>query len=273
MSTAVAHTPTSPAHPTATEAAPSLRPYVAATARSLRTIARMPSLLISPLSMSLFFMAIYAGQLSDVGPSYLGGTSFATFILPLILVTGAVTGAATAGELLVRDMTSGYLDRLSLAHGRATPFVIAPLIACQAVQALQVLLTIAAAYAIGFRITDVAGTFALIGLALVVGLAVALISAACALRFGTSSAIGSVTMVFFGLSFFTGVLAPTDQLSGWMHAVAIANPLTYVIDTMRSFVDPGTTSHPAITAATLTVLGVAGLVACMSGLKRRTMTR
>ncbi|MGI5270429.1 hypothetical protein ACQEUU_14845 [Nonomuraea sp. CA-218870] len=90
---------------------------LAAIGRSTRAILRSPALLIAPLAQALFFLVVYAGQLGAVGSGYLAGGSFIAFLLPLILLTGAATGAGAAGKLLLSDITSGYLDRLRLAHG------------------------------------------------------------------------------------------------------------------------------------------------------------
>lgn len=245
----------------------------AASIRSVRTVGRIPALLISPLGMSLFFMLIYSGQLAGVGGSYLGQTSFITFLLPLILLTGAVTAAATAGELVVRDAAGGYLDRLGIAHGSSVPFLIGPLAATALVIIGQAALTILGAVALGYRPGGVGSVAALVALALAIGLGVALFSVAVALRFATSAAVNGVTTLFFGLSFFTGVLAPADQLSGWLRAVAQVNPMTYLLEAMRSVEGAATTHSPTLAALFFALLFVGGVVACMLSLRKRSALR
>lgn len=239
--------------------------YRAASGRSARTVARVPALLVSPVSMSLFFMLIYSGQLSRVGAAYLEGTTFIAFILPLILLTGAVTAAATAGELLVRDVSSGYLDRLTLAHGNVGPFVLGPLVAAAEVVGVQALLTVAGAVALGFR-AGAGAVLALVVLTVVVGVAVAL-------RFGSSAAVNGVTLLFFGLSFFTGVLAPADQLPGWMRGLAAVNPVTYLLEAMRATVGADSRHVPWFAVLILVSLGVVGVVAVVAASRYRRANR
>ncbi|CAM3143593.1 ABC transporter permease [Prescottella defluvii] len=247
--------------------------HVAAAARSLRTVVRLPMLLISPLSMSLFFMLIYSGQLSRAGDAYLDGTTFIAFILPLILLTGAVTGAATAGELVARDVAGGYLDRLALAHGSTRPFVVGPLIAASMVVLAQAVLTILGSLLLGLRPSSFGDIVLLVAWTVAVGVGVASVGVAAAVRSGTSSTVNGVTMLFFGLSFFTGVLAPADQLAGWMRVIASVNPITYLLEAMRGTVGSAGVQAPLAAAVIVTILVVGGIAACAAALTHRSKTR
>jgi ABC-2 type transport system permease protein len=237
-----------------------------ATRRSLRAVFRSPALLIGPIAQSLFFLLVYAGQLGNVGSSYLDDRTFIAFLLPLILLTGVATGAGAAGTMTLGDITSGYLDRLRMAHGTAAPFLAGTLIATLVAVTVQALLTTGGAMLVGYRPTDAAGTLGMVALMLVLGAAVALFGIAVAVRTASSSTTGLVTLAFFGLSFFTGVFAPVEELSGWMRAIATVNPLTYVIDTARQ-VEAGTapTAGP-LAAVVLVALVAAGFAACVLAL-------
>lgn len=233
-----------------------------ALARALRTVLRLPVLFLSPLSMSVFFLAIYSGQLEQVGSTYLGGVSFGTFILPLILVTGAVTAAAATGELLVRDVKSGYLDRLVLAHGSVRPYVVAAALTGMLIVVAHSCLVVLAGFFVGFEAASVADVALLVGYAVALGLGVGLLGAAVALRFAESSMVNMVTVAFFGLSFFTGFLAPAGQLAGWLKAVSVANPLTYVLEAMRDTVAPQPSASHVLAVLILTAVVVLGAAGC-----------
>ena len=129
------------------------------------------------------------------------------------------------------------------------------------------------AVALGYRPAGVGSIAALVALALAVGLGVALFSVAVALRFATSAAVNGVTTVFFGLSFFTGVLAPADQLSGWLRAVARVNPMTYLLEAMRSVEGAATNHSPTLAALFFALLFAGGVVACMLSLRKRSALR
>ncbi|MER5321514.1 ABC transporter permease [Streptosporangium roseum] len=228
----------------------------AATARALRAVLRSPALLVSPLTQSLFFLLIYSGQLGNVGTGYLDGQAFIAFLLPLILLTGVATGAGAAGTLTSSDITSGYLDRLRVAHGTVTPFLAGTVLATLVAVAVQALLTIGGAMIAGCRPNEWTGTLGMLAVMLILGVSVALCSVAVAVRTSSSSSAGLVTPAFFGLSFFTGVSAPVDELSGWMRVI-FAVPPSWTSGPDRG---PGCQAEPGGTAKCCGRAGASGAV-------------
>ncbi|MFI2105418.1 ABC transporter permease [Isoptericola sp. NPDC019693] len=235
---------------------------LAAAGRSTRTILRSPALLVSPLAQSLFFLVVYAGQLGTVGGSYLEGGSFVAFLLPLILLTGAATGAGAAGTLVLGDLTSGYLDRLRLAHGATGPFLAGAVVAALAGVVIQTVLTLAGAAVIGYRPADWPGLLGMLALLVVLTLGIALLSIAVAVRTTSAASTGLVPLAVFGLSFFTGVFAPVDELAPWMRTIATFNPLTYVIDAARQLESGVPPTALPLALVVLAAIVVAGVVAC-----------
>lgn len=245
----------------------------AATLRSFRTILRSPSLLISPLAQSLFFLLVYTGQLSTVGNDYLPGGSFIAFLLPLILLTAVATGAGAAGTLVHHDVSSGYLDRLRMAHGTSTPFLVGTLVATLVAVTFQQFVTVAGAMLVGYRPGTWSGVIGMLGVMLALGLAVALFTIALAVRGASASSINLVTLVVFGLSFFTGFFAPVDQLSGWMRAIATVNPLTCLVDTARHLESGAPLDAAPVAVLVLVTLLLTGVIACASSLTHARRTR
>lgn len=246
---------------------------LAAIRRSTRAVLRTPALLVAPVAQSLFFLLVYAGQLDAVGSTYLDGTSFIAFLLPLILLTGVATGAGAAGTLVLGDLSSGYLDRLRLAHGTTTPFLVGPVVAALIAVVLQMAVTVAGAAAIGYRPASWSGVAGMLLLMLALGVGVALLSTALAIRSASASATNLVTLAVFGLSFFTGVFAPVDELAGWMRVIAVANPLTYIVDTARQLGGDAALTAAPIGVAAIVTLAVAGTAACALALHHARKTR
>ncbi|WP_262419581.1 ABC transporter permease [Micromonospora chalcea] len=122
--------------------------------------------------------------------------------------------------------------------------------------------TVAGAVAIGYRPASWSGVAGMLLLMLALGLGVALLSTALAIRSGSASTTNLVTLVVFGLSFFTGVFAPVDELAGWMRVIATVNPLTYIVDTARQLGGGTPLAAAPIGVAALTALTVAGTAAC-----------
>lgn len=230
--------------------------------RSTRTLVRVPALVASPVLMCAFFLFIYAGQLGSAGGAMLDGASYLAFIVPLVLLATAFNGGALAGQLLVRDMASGYHRRLLLSRAGRGRLVAAPLLVGGIVLAVQALVIVGAGLLLGMRVGLGEGT-ALVAGTVVAGLGFSLFATAAAIRWGVDAAVSSVVAIFFSLSFLTSAFAPREDLSGWMGAVATVNPVTYLLEALRA-VGGGAAPDGAVLPglAVLVALILAGAAAC-----------
>ena len=84
--------------------------------QNLVTIFRRPAALIPPIAISLFFLVIYNSTLGGAAAFIpdLGANSYLGFILPLSIVSASLAGAGIAAQNLVRNIESGYFDKLLL---------------------------------------------------------------------------------------------------------------------------------------------------------------
>lgn len=231
-------------------------------ARTSRTLVRVPALVASPVLMSAFFLFIYAGQLGSAGGAMLDGASYLSFVVPLVLLTTAFNGGALAGQLLVRDMTSGYHRRLLLSRAGCARLVGAPLLVGGVVLAVQAIVIIAAGLLLGMRPTVGEAVGLVLG-TLVAGLGFSLFGAAAAIRWKLDAAVASVVAIFFSLTFLTSAFAPREDLSGWMGAIAGVNPVTYLLEGLRA-VGGGEAPAGALLPGVVTLLGLlaVGAAAC-----------
>jgi ABC-2 type transport system permease protein len=76
--------------------------------------------------------------------------------------------------------------------------------------------------------------FGLYALALLINLCGILWASGIAMRFRTMQAGPVMQMPVFLTLFFAPVYVPLDLLTGWIDAVATLNPLTYVLEAVRS---------------------------------------
>lgn len=242
----------------------------ALTARALGTCARTPSLLLT----SAFFLVIYEAQLSALAETAAPGGRYVDLVLPLCLLTTAFTGGATAGQVLLRDITSGYHARLWLTPVPRWTLLAAPVLAGGAVLTAQA----AALTGLGVLLgaSPVAGPgalAALVGATVLLGTGFLLLAAAVGLHTGNTAAAGSVTLVFFPLSFFTATFVPRDLLDGWMGTAADLNPLTPPLEALRGLLGLDWPDQPPWPGAAVTaVILVLGAVAARLALVRRTRT-
>lgn len=154
-------------------------------------------------------------------------------------------------------------SRAATSTDSAIPFHTGPVVAALVAVAIQSAATIAGAYVVGFRPTNWAGTGGMALVILALSLGIALLSIAVAIRTASASATGLVPLVVFGLAFFTGFFAPVDELSPWMRAAAMVNPLSYVIDAARQLESGSTLTALPVALAVLGALVIAGIAACI----------
>ena len=62
---------------------------------------------------------------------------------------------------------------------------------------------------------------------------------AIALKTGNPAAVNSSFLLFFPFLFLTTSYVPREQLSGWLDTVATWNPVTYLLEGLRSLVYGG----------------------------------
>ncbi|MGW0785986.1 ABC transporter permease [Streptomyces sp. NPDC002913] len=244
------------------------------TARSLRSCLRTPALLLSPLLTSAFFMIIYEGQLSSVTAASTPGGRYIDVVLPLCLLTTAFTGGATAGQLLVSDIGSRYHARIWLTPVSRWTLITAPVLAGAVVLTAQAAALTGLGLLLGLNpVAGAPALLALIGATVLLGTGFLLLAAAVGLHTGNSSAVGSVTLVFFPLSFFTATFVPRDQLGGWMAHAADINPLTPPLEAMRSLLTTPWNEQNLLPGARVALaILVVGAAAAHLALTRRTRT-
>jgi len=207
--------------------------------RALREGWRTPEALLPTLFIPLFFLVVNVGQAAKIFPAasteFLKGQSYAAFQLPNSLLLAASFG--TAALFLVEDIEGGYFDKLRAAPIPRTAIVlgrlIAELVKGLLIAAALVLLSLA------FGISIASGP---LGFVLVIALT-ALWSVVfvgfmqlIALKSRSAAATNSGGLIFFPLLFLTPNFVPRDLLTRPMEIAATFNPVTYVMETLRSLI-------------------------------------
>lgn len=219
------------------------------TGRSIKVTLRVPWAIIPNLAISLFFLLVYQGGLSGIAsmPGF-SGAHYLNFILPVAVVSGAVGGAGSAGQALIRDLDNRYFTKLRITPVSRTALVLAPMIAGMLQLVVQTILILIVAVLMGLRTpTGIAGLLVVILLAAGWGLAFAGYAVATALRSGNGQAAQAATFIFFPLLFLSDTFVPLQLISAkWLKIAAHINPTTYVFDAMRSVLVTGWQAKPIL---------------------------
>jgi ABC-2 type transport system permease protein len=249
---------------------PALRDVASIAGRALRAVPRELETVIPPVFIALFFFVVNIGTLQRLTESHLKGFDIKAFMLPTAILLG-VTGVSRAGSLVL-DIQSGYLDRLLLTPVRRLAILIGHMLADVAIACALMVPILGLALGLGVRLQSgpVGGlAFLLMGCAW--SLAFAGFGYAIALKTGNPAAVNSSFLLFFPFLFMTSSYVPRAQLSGWLGSIATWNPVTYVLEGLRSLVTQGW-QWDSLVKAVLAIIAV-GLVSmslCLAALRGRT---
>jgi ABC-2 type transport system permease protein len=221
---------------------PFLLQIVSLTWRNLVTIFRTPAAIVPSLIISAFFLLVYEASLSRASSFLpgLGSNSYLGFILPVSIVSAALSGAGVAGQSIVRDIASGYFDKLLLTPVNRGALLLAAMLTGAIILVLQTSIIMVLAIFMGLEsATGIAGIIGVLALALLLGTGFAGFTVGVALRSGNAAATQGASFLFFPLTFLTATFVPVALLSGWIQTAAIFNPITYILEAMRALLNTG----------------------------------
>ncbi|HWH44191.1 MAG TPA: ABC transporter permease [Thermoleophilaceae bacterium] len=209
--------------------------------RAVREIARYPEATIPALFIPLFFLAVNIGQVSETFPDttpFLNGQGYVAFQLPVSLMFAVAT--ATSGLALVTEIDGGYFDKLLTAPIRRSSIILGRLASDLVRGLLGSTVVLLAGLALGAHIeAGFLGAVVLVVLAALFGVGYAGFGILVALRTRNVQATNTSFLLFFPLLFLTPNFVPFDRLSPLMETLARANPVSHVIEGLRSLVIQG----------------------------------
>ena len=240
--------------------------------RALRLIPRDPEAVLPPVFIAGFFYAMNIGALQDVAER-IPGVDYKAFQLPVAIIF-AVTGVSRA-ITLVTDIQTGYFDRLVITPVRRLALLLGLMLADIALVIALTLpvLTIAFIWGVRFE-TGPLGVVVFILISASWGLVFTGFPYAIALKTGNPAAVNQSFLLFFPFVFLTTVFVPREVMTGWLSTVAGYNPVTYLLDALRSLISTGW-DVAALAKGLLAVagVGVVSLSLALAALRGRARRR
>jgi ABC-2 type transport system permease protein len=216
----------------------------------------------------IFFYFVTLGSLESFA-NQSGLSNFEGFLLPMALIFAVQGGSA--GLNMVTDIESGYFDKLLLTPANRLALLVGAMMAdfFRIMAQATLVLLIALATGLSFE-TGVAGAVVLILIASLFGIAYSGLGFAIALKTGNAQATQSMWFLFMPLMFMTTLFAPKEALSGWLSAAATVNPMTYILQGMRSLSLEGWNAEDiGVALLAICVLGGVCMSAAFMALKSR----
>ena len=207
--------------------------------RAMREAWRTPEALLPTLFIPLFFLVVNVGQAAKIFPgsttAFLHGQGYGAFQLPSSLLLASSFG--TAALFLVEDIEGGYFDKLRATPIPRSAIVLGRLVAEFAKGLLIAVLIVVLGLIFGISIAS--GPLGFVLLVLLTALWACVFVGfmqLIALKTRSAAATNSGGLVFFPLLFLTPNFVPRDLLTRPMEIAASVNPVTYVMEGLRSLI-------------------------------------
>jgi ABC-2 type transport system permease protein len=201
--------------------------------RALRAVPRDLPAVIPPVLIAFFFFIVNLATLKNLTEGTIHGFDYTAFQMATAILLG-VTGVSRA-PALVLDVQNGYLDRLLLTPVSRLSILLGHMIADVLVAAALTVPILALGFALGVRFeAGLLGMLGFVVLAAAWSLAFAGFGYAIALKTGNPTAVQSSFLLFFPFLFLTTSYVPRSQLTPWLDKVAACNPVTYILEGLRS---------------------------------------
>lgn len=240
--------------------------------RSLTGRWRQPAVLAPAFVFPLFFAALGSSSFSRVAelPDF-PAPSFLNYAVAGAILQGVLFGATSAGADLATDIEQGFFERLLASPVSRSAILLGRLASSVAVAMIQVVVFLVVFVVFGARVES--GPLGVLGLVVgggLLGLAVASLLGAFAIRTGSAEAVQGAFPLVFILLFLSSAFYPRQYFSGWYATVAAWNPVSHYAEGMQGFMNDDLALDQFVRAWGLpAVLAVLFLALALATLRRR----
>jgi ABC-2 type transport system permease protein len=204
------------------------------------------------------FMA-FAGGLSRLRhvPGFNFSAGYTAFQFVFVLLQSAAFGGVFAGFGIARDFERGFAKRLLVSAPQRSGIILgyglASLIRWLMIAVVLTVVALVAGMQVGGNGVDLVGLY---GLAIIFNQVGLLWACGVAMRFRSTQAGPLMQTPVFLLLFLAPVYVPLSLLQGWIHEVARFNPLTFLVESGRGFIEGEPTQVAAAFSIALALLAV-----------------
>ena len=203
-----------------------IRPYVA---------------VVPEFLMPIFYFVVNSSAFQKVVdlPGF-NQASYLQFYAPVALLVSVFMSSGSTGIETVTDISTGFMDRIFLAPVNRWYIVISKLVAVRAksILSLSIMVILLALFGASFH-GGILGFFLIFHLAFIFAIGWAGIGLSLAFTTKNPRILQSSYIFFFPFSFITTSQLPLNLLTGWYKTAVQMNPVTYVLEAMRSILISG----------------------------------
>lgn len=203
--------------------------------RGIRNMRRLPSTFIPTLAMPVFQAIAFSGTFFAITklPGFPTDRSI-NWYLPLAVVMGSAFAGVGLGFTTIRDIETGFFDRLRMSPSSRTSLILGPLVMTWIRTVIVVTMVVIIGFGFGARLTS-----GVVGLACLYLASLGLATASAgwglgiAYRFRDMRGAAIMQLTLFLVMFLSSAQTPLFIMTGWLHGVARVNPATNVLRLAR----------------------------------------
>ena len=225
--------------------------------RQTTVLLKNPSLFLPPMLFPLMNFLAFAGGLSRLRhvPGFEFKSGYTAFQFVFVLLQSAAFGGVFAGFGIARDFERGFAKRLLVSApqrgGIILGYGLAALVRWLMIAVVLTVVALIAGMKVGGNGVDLIGLY---GLAIIFNQVGLMWACGVAMRLRTVQAGPLMQTPVFLALFLAPVYVPLGLLRGWIHGVARFNPLTFLVESGRGFIDGEPTQSAAAFSIALGLL-------------------
>lgn len=201
--------------------------------RSLRHILRSPDTIITtvatPIAMLLLFVYVLGSAIN------VGGGSYVSYLLPGILLITVASGIAYTAFRLFTDVSTGIFERFQSMPIARSAVLWSHVLTSMAANLTSLVVVVLVALAMGFRSgAGVLAWLAVVGILVLFTLALTWLAVIPGLTAKSVDGVSGFSYPLLFLPFISSAFVPTAGMPGPVRAFAEHQPVTSIVNTLRS---------------------------------------
>lgn len=216
-----------------------LRDTVVLSGRTMKHIFRSPDTIvtvaITPIAMMLLFVYVFGGAI-DVGTD-----NYVNYLLPGILLIAVASGVSYTAFRIFTDMQKGILRRFNSMPINRSAILWSHVLTSVFSNSISVAVIILVALLMGFRTSaSVIDWLAVWGILLLFMFALTWLAVIPGLKAKTIDGASTFAYPLIFLPFISSAFVPTDTMPTAVRVFAENQPVTSIVDSIRSLLNSGT---------------------------------
>ncbi|HET9614239.1 MAG TPA: ABC transporter permease [Candidatus Limnocylindrales bacterium] len=222
-----------------------------------------PVEMISRATQPLLWLLVFGQVVSRTRAIDTGSLPYEDYLSPGVLAQSAQFSAIFYGLTVIWERDLGLAHKLLASPAARSAIVLGKALAAGARALVQALIVYVAALAIGVHVRLDPISIAAVALVVILGsslFATFSLVIACIVR-SRERFMGIGQLLTMPLFFASSAIYPVELMPGWLQVVANVNPLTYMVDALRTLMVGGTSSHGLAVDVSVLAFGAAVLIA------------